>query len=217
MTKKLIVFDWGQVLEGYNVNPLSENDFLKKVLADIDINLDEQTLNAFRIKLNDNVCLKGTQTKMNFHIKCAFEHIDIMADTTLIIKFRQSFLINSLKEPSGNTELIEFILKYSVNHEVDFALLSNCSELEKTRQSINAPEHLFKHVVRSCDVGIAKPDAMIYSFFEQFTGYKPKNIIFIDDNFDNLSVPLLRGWYTYHYKGDNKDLIETLEKFIKQE
>lgn len=217
MAKKLIVFDWGQVLEGYNTDPLSGDDFLRKVLSDIGMELSEEALRTFRIKLNDKVCLRGTQTKMNFHIKTAFEHIDILADTEMIMEFRKSFIINSLIAPSGNKELIDFIIKHSVTHDVDFALLSNCSELEKVRQSINAPEHLFKYIVRSCDVGLAKPEAMIYSMFEQSVPYNPKNILFIDDNIDNLSVPRLRGWNTYFYKGDNEHLIDTLEQFIKQE
>lgn len=211
--KKLIVFDWGKVLEGYNGIPMCGEEFIKKVLADIDIQLPHSLLDTFTKTLDINHNFEKSMSDVNEHIIKAFNSVNLYVDALRVSDFIKAFINESIELNTGNRE----ILKWMENHkEVDYGLLSNCGQLDLVRQSITAPEHLFKYVLRSYECGFAKPEVPIYLHFEKMLECK-YDILFIDDKQDNLVVPEELDWKTFLYEGDDNKLFKCLEMFLTGE
>ena len=211
--KKLIIFDWGRVLEGYDGIPMCGEEFIKKVLADIDIQLPHSLLDTFTKTLDINHNFEKSMSDVNEHIIKAFNSVNLYVDALRVSDFIKAFIGKSIALNTGNRE----ILRWMENHKgVDYALLSNCGQLDLVRQSITAPEYLFKYVLRSCECGLEKPEVPIYLHFEKMLECK-YDILFIDDKQDNLVVPEELDWKTFLYEGDNDKLFECLEMFLAGE
>lgn len=212
VNKKLIVFDWGRVLEGYNTVPMCGEEFIKKVLSDIDIQLPHALLVAFTKTLDIQHNLEDSMSCVNKHIINAFNSINLYVDVLRVSDFVKSFMDNAIKLTVGNKEILKWIESHK---EADYGILSNCGQLDLVRQSITAPEHLFKYVLRSCQCGMEKPEVPIYLHFEKMLDCR-YDIFFIDDKEDNLVVPDELGWKTFVYDGDNQKLFESLERFLNE-
>lgn len=218
MSKKLIVFDWDGVLSGYYSVAIDSKSFFTKVLDDLGMWLSDPAMKCFMDSLLDGMCVIGTQTEMNKKIHKAFKDAWIDADDETVMFFRSQFILNALSLNHGSKELFDYIAEHAAAAgDVEFGLLSNCSELEKIVQSTDVPEHLMKHVFRSCEVGMTKPGAGIYKLLELSVTQQPCDILYVDDREENLIVPRNLGWQVYHYAGDDYNLIEVMDNFIKQE
>lgn len=210
---KLIVFDWNKVLEGYNTESLNEEFFLHKVLIDCGWTLSSEDITKFTKTLKAASCICISQTSMNQLIETAFKEVDITPTPYTVSKFRKSFIKLSIEDACGNPKLINFIEKNK--DEVDFALISNCNELELARQSINIPENLLVYALRSCEIGFKKPYYEIYKIFMERCGSRYKEILLVDDEEANHVIPHELGWKFFLYEGDDDALIEYLEDFIE--
>lgn len=66
----------------------------------------------------------------------------------------------------------------------------------------SATQPIFRHfrdVVVSGDEKIAKPDPAIYRIAEQRFGHAPHEMLFIDDNRDNVEAARACGWQAHHF------------------
>ena len=71
---------------------------------------------------------------------------------------------------------------------------------------------LIKGAIYSYEVGYQKPDMDIYTLTLDKIGISGRNVVFIDDNEDNISAARTLGMNAVIYEGVQK-LIESLEKF----
>ena len=71
---------------------------------------------------------------------------------------------------------------------------------------------LIKGAIYSYEVGYRKPDMNIYTLTLDRIGISGRNVVFIDDNEDNVSAARTLGMNAVVYEGVQK-LIESLEKF----
>ena len=71
---------------------------------------------------------------------------------------------------------------------------------------------LIKGAIYSYEVGYRKPDMDIYTLTLDRIGISGRNVVFIDDNEDNVSAARTLGMNAVIYEGVQK-LIESLEKF----
>ena len=80
---------------------------------------------------------------------------------------------------------------------------------------MDIPEHLFTISFKSCERGICKPNPNIYQEFQNEAYINPTNILFIDDNANNLIEPKKLGWNIYLFDGNTKKLIDYINDFSK--
>lgn len=57
----------------------------------------------------------------------------------------------------------------------------------------------FRDIVVSGDEKLAKPDAAIYALAARRFGHAPGEMLFIDDNADNITGAAASGWQTHHF------------------
>jgi len=56
-------------------------------------------------------------------------------------------------------------------------------------------------IVYSAKAGYQKPDARFYSFAENATGYRPDELIMVDDKLENVEAAKASGWLAVHWFG----------------
>ena len=112
-------------------------------------------------------------------------------------------------------ENIEYVKELSQKYEVD--LLSNNNAVAMSLHQKNFATHglpldtSFKHLFLSYEMHLLKPDPEIFRCAASMAGFKPKEILFIDDSQQNLDGASKAGLNTVCYKigeGDLKTIVE---------
>ena len=198
---KLILFDWGHVIQDGDSKKYTIEEARKKVCDDM--NPIEYTSLLEIFDLNEFWTLNGVD----------FE----------------KFITNKLIETGSNSNFDDFKKLYlHYNHNVPYfeetiklinnllnkdccymGLLSNISEFDV----IQLREHLdlskFDYLFLSTQLGIQKPKDDIYNNVLEKTNLLPNDILFIDDRIENIKVANKYGWNTCLATGSEIDKIRT--------
>src|SRR6266849_1879717 len=84
------------------------------------------------------------------------------------------------------------------------AFLSNGVPEAMARIRAERPlERWFDVVVVSCEVGVAKPDPLIYKICLSRLGVEPNHALFVDDRLENIDAAARLGIETFHFAGDD--------------
>ncbi|MBN1331544.1 HAD-IA family hydrolase [Candidatus Dojkabacteria bacterium] len=104
------------------------------------------------------------------------------------------------------------LIKDLKHQNYKIGLLSNTKEENLVEHDSDGQYlKLFDFQYFAADTNNPKPDPKAYEKFEEKYSLKPEEILFIDDNIENLSPAKKRGWITFHYQ----DNTENLKKFIE--
>lgn len=85
--------------------------------------------------------------------------------------------------------------------------------LELSFQHKFLPKLKYATVVKSCDLGIVKPEKEIYLHAQKIAGVAPSEILFIDDYEINTAAAKNLGWQAYTF--DNTQIDESIEEIEK--
>lgn len=198
--KKLILFDWGNVIQNgvsknkYNIDdarkkvcndmkPLKYNELLEMFCLDEFWSLNGERLEEFLVK---------KLSKVGSH--CNFED------------FKKSYLQNNENVPYFD-ETIKLI-NYLLDNGYLVGLLSNISEFDVIQLKDHLDLNKFSYLFLSCYLGVQKPINDIYNIVECKTEIKAENILFIDDREDNIKVAKKRGWNTCLASGNEIEKIK---------
>lgn len=185
--KKLILFDWGHVIQDGDSKLYNIQTARKKVC-------DEMA---------------------PIYYKKLLEIFDLDEFWTLNGNEFEQFIINKLKESGSNSTFDDFkksYLKFNksvpyfketinlindlINSQCYIGILSNISELDV----IQLKEHLeldkLNYLFLSTYTGIQKPDYRIYKNVMKKTKLSPKNIFLIDNKLENIEAAKKEGWNT---------------------
>ncbi len=87
--------------------------------------------------------------------------------------------------------------------------------LEMSFQYGFLPKLNYKAIVKSCDLGLIKPEKEIYLYAQKMAGVAPSEILFIDDYEKNTAAAHKLGWRVFTF--DNlhvQDSIKEIEKIL---
>jgi putative hydrolase of the HAD superfamily len=94
----------------------------------------------------------------------------------------------------------------------DVGLLSNATQrLDSVLRDFHKIDGLFKVIVNSSRVGMAKPDVRIYHLAAERMGVEPSACVHIDDEELNVQAARRAGFYGIHHQGD----CATLERELR--
>lgn len=94
------------------------------------------------------------------------------------------------------------------------AFLSNGVPEAMARIRAERPlERWFDVVVVSCEVGVAKPDPVIYRMCLSRLSVEPDHALFVDDRLENIDAAARLGIETFHFAGD--DLMRRLAEAVR--
>ena len=85
--------------------------------------------------------------------------------------------------------------------------------LEMSFQNGFLPKLNYKAIVKSCDLGIVKPEKEIYHYAQKMAGVAPSEILFIDDYKKNTTAAKKLGWRAFTF--DNTRISESIREIEK--
>jgi len=179
---KLILFDIGGVLIDYSRSFQTASKEQNIPIEDIDkvfdthryekkITLGEVTPQEFYLKVREE-CNPKIDKEYDFVDSWIRDYRSIKPTYDFIIDIKDDFSIG----------LLSNIYKGIVSGIINNNLIPNI-------------DYSFKFL--SCDINKKKPEEDIYNYVEESTGLKGKDILFIDDREDYLTVPKQMKWTTF--------------------
>ncbi len=168
------IFDVGQVIYPFTLNPL------KELLQTKTYALEEYQNNANPLHYNYNPYMKGEQTTEEF-IKdlCLFCHVEYTP--SIADSINQALHQGCGERFTETKEAITFLRQ----HKITICLLSNALPiLSDTGKGIAKPEHTFT----SYKLGLLKPNYRIYEAVKNTLNVPYTHLLFIDDKSKNVTA-----------------------------
>lgn len=206
LNDKLVIFDWGGVIESHHkdeYNIMNAWDtILNRLKCEVDVNTLYQMLCECEIDIN------------GIHIGETIKNNDIFS---WFIRIKHKFGFECTFDEFVDIYKTEFDKVYYYNNVVNYAhslkkhckigILSNLMLLDISRIHRHMDFSQFDYHWLSCETGIMKPNHLIYEKIENESGFKSKNILFIDDMAENISMAKNYGWNTCMATGHELDKI----------
>ncbi|MBN9342812.1 MAG: hypothetical protein BGO76_07615 [Caedibacter sp. 38-128] len=92
------------------------------------------------------------------------------------------------------------------------AYLGTNQDSYRTKHIKKIVGHTFRGCFASYAIGHIKPESGFYRYIENELGLESKQILLIDDTLANVEGAKARGWQSYLYKGDLKQLKTFLQE-----
>ncbi len=201
MTIKAIVFDLGGV-----IIDLDFSNFYNRIITQSPLNKPQTPIMLEFFRQSD-IYHQGNMTDDEFY--------QLACDLLQVCMLNQSEFFEAFNSIiSGyNSEIVEIIRKIRDNGRYKLLALSNVNAshwdyiLEKKWEFIN----YFNELILSHEIHLIKPDPEVFKYTIQKAGYKPEQIVFIDDGLNNIRSARELGIIGIKYT--NKD--ELIEELIK--
>ena len=213
--EKIVVFDWGGIVESHKEN---ENNYFKiiiKIIKTINHTINENEIiplwkkcildeNGKSISTSNDIKDKGKwfgRVKNVFKLNCDLERFNKIYQK----EFEYVEYYKDIKE-----------LEYQTKKNCRIGILSNLMFLDKERLSKQLDLKKFDYVWLSFELGELKPDNKIYEIVENDCKIKPQNILFIDDAEENIFTAKSRGWNVCNRSGYEINKIKgAIENFLE--
>ena len=104
-------------------------------------------------------------------------------------------------------DVVEFA--HSLKDRCKIAILSNLTPFDKKRINDQYDLNKFDYVYLSFEIGLKKPNKDIYKYVLNNLKIEPKEILFIDDDTNNILAAKECGWNTCQAYGYELDKIKT--------
>ncbi len=201
MQIKSILFDLGKVLLDFDFDPFYkwiEKNSNKKKSEVIQYLLKNQLLSKFE---------SGIITEEEF-----FSYLKNFLKVDVSLHFLQK-LWNEIFNPiQENLELLYHLYNNKDFYQLKIFLLSNTNV---THKEYIEKKYSFFNVFDECffsyQIYLQKPDKRIYYYVLNKIGYKPEEVVFIDDKIENVVSAKKIGMHTIHYQPATK-----IEKELKK-
>lgn len=210
---KIVIFDWGGIVESH------ENDLedLKKakirMIKKLNCNLsDEEILQRWTDKTSTGIQIGSSNNEedlkdwvslvqKNMNINISFEEF----------KKRYEEELSSVK---FYKDVVEYV--HSLKNRCKIAILSNLMPFDKKRIDDQYNLSKFDYVYLSFEIEMRKPNRDIYEYVLNDLNVNPSQILFIDDDSQNISMAKQCGWNTCQAFGYELNKIENaVEMFLK--
>lgn len=187
---KAILFDLGDTIFDPDWNSMN-----KKMIKEVGISI---LMPANIRKEYMEEVLIGKKNMLDIFDKLLKKHKCVENPSKVIEAYKKNYSIYS----PINRKMLNLIRELKSRFEI--LSLSNTNEIHK---EVNLKRGLFKHFDKSFfsfEIGMKKPDKKIFSFILEKTGLKPTEIIFIDDNEENIENAKELGFLCIKYEGYEK-------------
>ncbi len=202
---KLIVFDWGGIIEKFGPGDYTVKDAYLLMLEKMEYDFSGKKIDA---SIMDFIYeLRNTFTiDENIELEKWYNNLGKKYNSVINYNDFIDYYMKYFNNTETNIDTINLI--YETSKHYNTALLSNLNMLDIKRLEKQIKLDTFNYLFLSCKLGMKKPDNNIYEHVERVTGTKPKDIIFIDDSKQNTKVASFRGWNVICENGMNTSKIK---------
>lgn len=208
MKKKLILFDWGNIVESHTTGYSCYNAWtdLLHACGYTGEKKPSDLLTKYRLS-----CIKNNNE---------FEKTyDLMARELGFNKTYKDF-IKIYKKIFDKVDYHKEVAHYEVSlkNKCNIGILSNINIFDKERLDKEVNLSKYDYVFLSFELGIKKPDIEIFNIVQNKLPFSKKDILFIDDRKDNIESAKKVGWNTLQATGLELDKIkQKCEAFLNDD
>jgi len=208
MKNKLILFDWGNIVESHLTGFSCKKAF-------------EDLFKSCGYTGDDGVYELLSKYKI-----CEIPTIEDFEDTYNKIakefNFKATYpeFIKLYKDIFDKIDYYEDVAEYekSLKDKCYIGIFSNLTVFDKERLDKQVDLSKYDYVFLSYEMGCKKPSKEIYEIINEKVPFRPEDILFIDDKQVNVDMAEKAGWKTLKAIGLELDKIkECCEKFINEE
>lgn len=210
---KVVIFDWGGIVESHE-NNLQDLKAAQVRLIKRFTNLlsDQEILERWTNKTAEGVLIGATNKEEDIKDWVAINQKNMNINVPFE-EFKKAY-----EEEFDLVRYYMDVVKYahSLKERCKIAILSNLTPFDKKRIDKQYDLSKFDYVYLSFEIGVRKPDRKIYEYVLEDLGVSPKDILFIDDDTDNILMAKECGWNTCKAYGYELDKIkDSVEQFLK--
>ena len=210
---KVVIFDWGGIVESHE-NNLQDLKAAQVRLIKRFTNLlsDQEILERWKNKTAEDVLIGATNKEEDIKDWVAINQKNMNINVPFE-EFKKAY-----EEEFDLVRYYMDVVKYahSLKEICKIAILSNLTPFDKKRIDKQYDLSKFDYVYLSFEIGVRKPDRKIYEYVLEDLGVSPKDILFIDDDTDNILMAKECGWNTCKAYGYELDKIkDSVEQFLK--
>ena len=224
-TKKLIIFDWGGVVQSvnHNLDYTFIDSWNESISSFSGIQKDWfHSLTSLSKDCNEFVSIMDILNEKDFD-KFLESVLEEALGRSISFQELRDFKIlaiqTSLKQVYYK-EVADIIHCLAEGEECYIGLLSNCGYLDMVRQKIQLPSYDFDFIWRSCEIRLSKPNENIYlRVLDDIKDENIEEILFFDDSEANLEIPKQLGWNVYkvdNSKNDYVQIVKEINKFLNK-
>ena len=200
MKKKLILFDWGNIVESH-LTGYTCYDAWKELFYKCGYNGDEKIFNElYKYRIS---AIKTDEEFEKVYYKLSDE-----------LKFNTTYkeFVKLYKEIFNKIDYYKDVRDYeiSLNDKAYIGILSNLTIYDKERLDKQVQLSNYDYVFLSFEMGCKKPDLEIYEKVQEQLPFRKEDILFIDDRKDNIEAAKAFGWNTFQVTGLELDKIKNV-------
>ena len=205
---KLILFDWGNIVESHQTGYTCYNGW-------------NDLIEACGYKYKEDTILK----EIKKYKICSIKSIEEFKETYKMMQeefsLNKSFdeFVKLHKEITDKIDYYKDVSDYekSLKDKCKIGIFSNLTIFDKERLDKQVDLSKYDYVFLSYEYGFQKPEIEIYKIVQEKVGVKPEDILFIDDAEKNINTAKEMGWNTLQITGLQLDVIkEECEKFLNK-
>ena len=205
MKNKLILFDWGNIVElhttGYSCRDAFNDLFYEcGYRGEMDI---------FHSLTKYNICC----------IKTVNEFEKVFNEIAKDFNFNKTYseFISIYKRIFDKVDYLEDVAKYEVSlkNRCNIGILSDLTVFDKERLDKQVGLDNYDYVFLSFEMGLRKPNIELFKKIQNELPFEPNNILFIDDRKCNVDAAKEIGWNTLQATGLEFDkIISKCDEFL---
>ena len=210
---KFVIFDWGGVVESHENNKREIENAKVRMIQKWNPQLTKKEV--LERWVNE---IKGIRISTINNEKIIKDWVKlIQKNMNIDVPFKE--FKRAYEKELENIPYYKDVVKYAhfLKDTCNIAILSNLIAFDKTR--INAQYDLskFDKVYLSFEIGMRKPNKEIYEYVQNDLGINSHDILFIDDDKDNIMSAQKLGWNTCQAYGYELDKIKvTVQQFLEK-
>lgn len=207
---KLIVFDWGGVVECHSGADRTAAQSWITVMhrlgaSDSDEVILKRVTDACALfSINTVDCPKMAGSFVKY--LCAESGVAYPGFSSFSELYKEEFI-----KTGYYNNIVNYI--HSLRGRCRLGVLSNLTMLDRDRIDYQMDLSVFEHVWLSFELGLEKPDPEI--FLQVETCASPQDILFIDDTYENTAAAAAHGWNVHLVQeGDLIGICAAVERFL---
>ncbi len=207
MKRKLILFDWGNIVESLTTGYSCRNAW-------------NDLFHACGYNGNKDITRELSRYKLSA-ISSIKEFEKTYEQMAIEFKFNVNFnkFSKLYKEIFAKIDYYKDVADYEVSLKKHcyIGILSNLTMFDKERLNNQVDLSKYDYVFLSFEMGVRKPDKKIYEKVEENIPFSKKDILFIDDKEENIKAAKEFGWQVLLTSGLELNKIKkACEKFINE-
>ena len=210
--EKIVIFDWGGIVESHENNLHDLNQAKIRLIKRFNNFLsDEDILKRWTDNTSKNLSMGITNDEENIHdwVNLVQSNMDINVS---FAEFKKAYE-EEFSKIKYYQDVVEFA--HSLKNRCKIAIFSNLQPFDKKRINDQYDLSKFDKVYLSFEIGMAKPSADAYEYVTKDLQTVPENILFIDDDSNNIQMARRYGWNTCQAYGYELDKIkDSVENFL---